>query len=435
MTPEAVKPDVEDLEALQRLKRDAQEALEGIRAGFLMRRPFLAMIAMRLDLIAVIDDRLCTAATNGRTIYFDARFFFACSEEKRLFVFAHEVWHCALGHMSRAAGRFPTLWNIAADHEVNTLLGEDGFPRPEDAIYFQQYDGLNAEQVYDHLLSSGVDLPSGFDLHLPLPGRLGSDRDGQQDDDHASLLIDADFQPFDAPPSEAQVTRMRLEAAREAQKRHGTLPGVIALELERAERSRTDWRPILSRFVKNATVSRLTWSRPQRRHVHAGLYLPSRPRDSMRLAIAIDISGSVLDLAPAFIAEAMGIMSQSAVSGIDLMLFDTDIRARDRLTSPANLPAMLKDCRGGGGTNFRPLFVEGLLDDTVAALIVLTDGFGAAPSTVPRIPTLWALTNDGEKPVPWGEMIRLPDLTPLDLHRFCSGQVLMLGGPLFEGHG
>jgi len=23
----------------------------------------------------------------------------------------------------------------------------------------------------------------------------------------------------------------------------------------------------------------------------------------------------------------------------------------------------------------------------------------------------------------------------LDLHRFCSGHVLMLGGPLFEGHG
>jgi hypothetical protein len=24
---------------------------------------------------------------------------------------------------------------------------------------------------------------------------------------------------------------------------------------------------------------------------------------------------------------------------------------------------------------------------------------------------------------------------PLDLHRFCFGQVLVLGGPLFEGHG
>ncbi len=26
-------------------------------------------------------------------------------------------------------------------------------------------------------------------------------------------------------------------------------------------------------------------------------------------------------------------------------------------------------------------------------------------------------------------------LKDLDLHRFCSGQVLILGGPLFEGHG
>jgi predicted metal-dependent peptidase len=417
MTSVPVKPDAQELEAFQRLKRDAQEALEGIRASFLMRRPFLAMIAMRLDLVAVIDDRLQTAATNGHTIYFDARFFFACSEEKRLFVFAHEVWHCALGHMSRAGGRLPNLWNIAVDHEVNCLLQEDGFPRPDDAVYFEKYDGLNAEQVYNHLLSFGADLPSGFDLHIPLPGLAGSERDGQQDDDHASLLIDADFQPFDAPPSEAHVTRMRLEAAREAQKRHGTLPGAIALELEQVERSLTDWRPILSRFVKNATMSRLTWSRPQRRHVHAGLYLPSRRRDSMRVAIAIDISGSVFDVAPAFIAEAMGILSQSSVAGIDIMLFDTEIRARDRLTSPADLPALLKNCHGGGGTSFRPLFAKGLLDETVAALIVLTDGFGPAPRTEPRLPTLWALTQDGEKPVPWGGMIRLPDLTPSPMRR------------------
>lgn len=26
------------------------------------------------------------------------------------------------------------------------------------------------------------------------------------------------------------------------------------------------------------------------------------------------------------------------------------------------------------------------------------------------------------------------DRDGMDLHRFCSGQVLMLGGPLFEGH-
>lgn len=417
MTCDATGPEAGEFEALQRLKREAQDALESIRAGFLLRRPFLAMIAMRLDLIAVVDDRLRTAATNGRVIYFDARFFFDCSEEKRLFVFAHEVWHCALGHMSRAAGRLPNIWNIAVDHEVNCLLHQDGFSRPDDAVYFEEYDGVNAESVYDYLVRSGADLPSGFDVHLPLAGLPGDGgADGYGTDDR-TFLIDADFRPFDAPPSEAQATRMRLEAAREAKKRHGTLPGMVAVELDQVERSRTDWRPILSRFVKNATMTRLNWSRPQRRHVHAGLFLPSRRRELMRVAIAIDISGSVFNVAPAFIGEAMGILSQSSVTGIDLMLFDTAIRTRANLTSPDDLPAILKDCQGGGGTDFGPLFAESLFDQTVAALIVLTDGFGPAPDKAPQIPTLWALTPHGEKPAPWGETITLPDFTPLPMRR------------------
>lgn len=417
MTCDATGPEAGEFEALQRLKREAQDALESIRAGFLLRRPFLAMIAMRLDLIAVVDDRLRTAATNGRVIYFDARFFFDCSEEKRLFVFAHEVWHCALGHMSRAASRLPNIWNIAVDHEVNCLLHQDGFSRPDDAVYFEKHEGVNAERVYDYLVSSGADLPSGFDIHLPLAGLPGDGGADGQGKDRKTFLIDADFRPFDAPPSEAQATLMRLEAAREAKKRYGALPGMVAVELDQVERSRTDWRPILSRFVKNATMTRLNWSRPQRRHVHAGLFLPSRRRELMRVAIAIDISGSVFNVAPAFIGEAMGILSQSSVTGIDLMLFDTAIRTRANLTSPDDLPAILKDCQGGGGTDFGPLFAESLFDQTVAALIVLTDGFGPAPDKAPQIPTLWALTPNGEKPAPWGETITLPDFSPFPTRR------------------
>ena len=415
MNDEVMASEADGVDALKSLKREAQGALESIRAGFLLRRPFLAMIAMRLDLVAVVDDRLGTAATNGSVIYFDARFLFECSEEKRLFVFAHEVWHCALGHMSRAAGRLPAIWNIAVDHEVNCLLHADGFSRPDDAVYFEEYDGLNAEQVYNRLLSSGVDLPHAFDLHLPLAGPLPKECTGSGDQ---TVLIDTDFQPFQAPPSETRATRLRLEAAREAKKRHCTLPGTIALELDEVERDRTDWRPIVSRFVRNATITRLNWSRPQRHHVHAGRYLPSRRRDLMRVAIAIDISGSVFHVAPTFIAEAMGILSQSCVTGIDLMLFDTSIRTRAYLTSSDDLPTLLNNCQGGGGTDFTPLFLDGLLDDTVAALIVLTDGFGPASTTEPRIPTLWALTNYGEKPMPWGEMIRLPNPPPflMQLH-------------------
>lgn len=39
------------------------------------------------------------------------------------------------------------------------------------------------------------------------------------------------------------------------------------------------------------------------------------------------------------------------------------------------------------------------------------------------------------RPSDRGASMGRPDSITLDLHRFCSGQVLMLGGPLFEGHG
>ena len=40
-----------------------------------------------------------------------------------------------------------------------------------------------------------------------------------------------------------------------------------------------------------------------------------------------------------------------------------------------------------------------------------------------------------EEGTPVAEICRRAGIREVDLHRFCSGQVLMLGGPLFEGHG
>jgi len=41
-----------------------------------------------------------------------------------------------------------------------------------------------------------------------------------------------------------------------------------------------------------------------------------------------------------------------------------------------------------------------------AAVIYLTDGVGPAPEKM-EFPTLWVLTQEGEKPVPWGVELRL----------------------------
>lgn len=386
------------------LRQAAQAELERIRAGFLLRRPFLAMVALRLDLKAVVDDRLRTAATNGRSIYFDARFLFECSEEKRVFVFAHEVWHCALGHMSRVGSRMANLWNLAADHEVNALLRDDGFPLPEDAVLFEDCEGLNAEAVYDWLLQNGVTAVHAFDLHLPRPDLLASE---VPIDIGHEIEIDPGFLPAEAPPSTTASDNLRRSAAQDTRKRHGTLPGIIRLELDRLAAPTVDWRPILDRFVRSASASELSWARPQRRHLHAGVYLPARRRTRLNVSVAIDVSGSVFDIAGHFLSEAAGLLAQNRVAEIDLLFFDVVIQSRGRFTTSEAFRGFLQDVSGGGGTNFLPLFEEGALDPTTSALIILTDGFGLAPEEPPRVPTLWALTPRGEQPVPWGECLRM----------------------------
>jgi len=62
---------------------------------------------------------------------------------------------------------------------------------------------------------------------------------------------------------------------------------------------------------------------------------------------------------------------------------------------------------GGGFTDLRPLFdYAKTLRPLPAAVIYLTDGIGPAPESM-EFPTLWVLTAEGEKPVPWGVELRL----------------------------
>jgi predicted metal-dependent peptidase len=62
---------------------------------------------------------------------------------------------------------------------------------------------------------------------------------------------------------------------------------------------------------------------------------------------------------------------------------------------------------GGGFTDLRPVFdYAKRMHPLPAAVIYLTDGVGPAPELM-EFPTLWVLTADGEKPVPWGIELRL----------------------------
>src|SRR5207253_2416458 len=71
----------------------------------------------------------------------------------------------------------------------------------------------------------------------------------------------------------------------------------------------------------------------------------------------------------------------------------------------------LETVQGRGGTDFRPALERTFLRPLQPDLIVcFTDGRGPAPEVGPPCPLIWCQTPGGERPAPWGRVIKMaPD--------------------------
>jgi predicted metal-dependent peptidase len=74
--------------------------------------------------------------------------------QKLRFVMAHEFLHAALRHDARQEWRDGYLWNVACDYVINHWLTEMGVgDRPDGVLYDEEFKGLNAEAIYDRIVS------------------------------------------------------------------------------------------------------------------------------------------------------------------------------------------------------------------------------------------------------------------------------------------
>ena len=360
--------------------KDLLRLWEKDRTELLMCMPFLGVLAMHLDLVVGRWRSITTAATDGECIFANARFLRQLSAAERLFVLAHEVWHCAALHHPRRMGRDRERWNVAVDQETNAVLEEAGLTVPTDAILFRRYRGLSAEAVYERLPKRPPSRGWLADIHQAegddWPGRTAS-TDRAQD------------RTLQAWPQ-----RVR-SALQQTGLRAGDLPGTMEQAVHGTLRpSKTPWQQVLRQFIGHQRARSQSWSRPDRRHLARGWLLPGRPRDEIALAIAIDTSGSTRRHLDAFLGEVSAILrAHGSTSPVRLITFDAVIQ-QDHWIQARNLLSSLPKLRGGGGTDFRPVF-ERLAPEPPDGLLVLTDGAGPHGGVPPSYPVLWVLHGGG----------------------------------------
>ncbi len=399
------------------------QGLEQDRQRLLMRQPFIGIVLMHLELIPVIDSCLATAATDGRAVYMNCRFYAALDLDERLFVLAHEAWHCVFLHFARLQNRDRRRFNIATDLEIHFALLSEKMKEPFVLPHNPDWSDLSAEEIYEELKhwqskknwDSGQHSEhientcgEGFDTHIYQRGNSGECEDSNSEEDSGEDG-DPDFSPVVDKNTKEHVRRIVIQAAQQVERTQGCLPRHLQNIIEKLWKPELNWRELLKQFVSSAYGGSRRWLPPARRYIGLELYLQSRRSKRLNAVLAIDTSGSTTDDLHQFFAELAGLLNSFDNYELTVIQCDYIIQKVENFSSDRPLP---RDYQwrsfGHGGTCFKPPFAYiknfKLCPDV---FIYLTDGCGDAPEKAPYFPVLWVLTSDGKIPTAWGKKIYL----------------------------
>ena len=319
-------------------------------------------------------------------------------------VLIHEIGHLLRAHAERCKsfGGHRAIYNIASDAEINDDIIQGGWKLPGEPITPSRLgakDGLTAEEYYA-LVESKV-------TWVDCPCTCGS----------------GSGNPFQGEPkiqgrTEVEIKIIRHRCAEAISKRPGTVPGGwVVWAKEQLTPPKIRWQEKLARATRHAVQSRPgatihSWKRLSRRQAACGFgpgrpILPSYVQPRPEVSIAIDTSGSMSqkELAVA-LREAWGILRTVGAS-VTFVACDAVVHSLKNVRTVEDIVPLLK---GGGGTDFRPVFAE--LQKSrkpPEVLIFATDGCGPAPATEPPwCKTIWLLIGEQlEHPCSWGEQIEV----------------------------
>lgn len=360
------------------------------KTSLVLDHPFIGAVALSLPF--VFDDKIPTAATNGKRIAFNPEFVEKLTDEEVKFLVAHECFHPMLEHNFRRGTRAARKWNVAADYVINKLLVDEKVGKMpkgglhNDATYAA--GGGTSEGIY------GI-LPD-----MPEDGTSGAGQPGGPLDD----CEDADGSPAEQEQQQAE-WKVRVAQAAQSAKMMGKLSANMQRLVETVLQPRVDWREVMQRFLVKARTDERSFARFNRRFIAQGMYLPSISGDRMgEVCFAVDCSGSIdQQTIDQFAAEIRRVKEDLMPERIHVLYFDSAVSHVECYDPHDELNIRP---HGGGGTDFAPVFTKiQELGINPVAIVFLTDLCCYSFGQQPDVPVLWVTTERGK--APFGEVVEM----------------------------
>ena len=284
-----------------------EQKIQRFKMELLRKMPFYGDIVMHIEFVE--SKSIQTAATDGKTIWYNASFLNSLSEGEANFILMHEIFHVMLRHSARNADRTrdKDIWNTACDIIINNMLlkmrhnfinSDINFEKPSVGLFAQINENENAENLYAKIKS---DNKSKHKMTKMLRVRDNYCEGGRfYNPKIKEILISNDIRISDLSHEQIILNDQLINeiVKNAAIKNRGTMgsyyvpPDVYNL----TESKQLDWRKLLKNFLSEEIGEESSYTTPERKYLHMDLILPghSLTEESLdEIWAFIDSSGSV----------------------------------------------------------------------------------------------------------------------------------------------
>lgn len=370
--------------------------LDKAKAQIVLDHPFFASILLKKTL--TVDNTIPTLAVDARgNIYYNEKFVESLTVPQLVWGLCHEIGHVIGQHALRRKHRDHRKWNYAGDAWINDMLDDAHVGhRIPNTVDMQGSKDKTTETIYDELPDQGQG--SGQGQGKGQGDGSGNDWDnGLGDDIIEQNLTDAEIKEIEA------TAKVEIAQAAQAAKARGKLSGKLAEIVADIINVKTPWYEILESRMTDYVKQGYTWTRPNRRYIGGGTYLPSMDKEpSMgEVVVQIDVSGSISKRELDYYAGHLSrIVRQCNPNKLHVLYVDTNVAKHVEFEQGDEVTL---EFFSGGGTHM-PAGFDYLADKgiTPSVFVCLTDGytdFGDEPD----FPVVWCISSKVN--APYGENI------------------------------